>query len=84
METIDDKYSANELTNYKSGVNLGYSMESWNMNPRVIETINSIVRQNPHSAFCRGVNKGLERAVLEQDKEQNDQFDSRMSELNKP
>ena len=83
METIVDNNSANELINFKSGVNLGYSLASWGGSPNTIETINSIVRNNPQSAFCRGLDKGYERAVFDRQNDMSPDSDSRMSELDR-
>lgn len=81
METINDKYSASDLINFKSGVNLGYSLGSWKRSPEVIESVNSLIRNNPQSAFYRGVNKGYERAILERKNEVSLDNYNRMSEL---
>ena len=83
METINDKYSASDLINFKSGVNLGYSLGSWKRSPEVIESVNSLIRNNPKSAFYRGVYKGYERAVHERNNEVPVDKNDRMSELSR-
>jgi len=83
METINDKYSAFDLINFKSGVNLGYSLGSWKRSPEVIDSVNSLIKNNPQSAFYRGVIKGYERAVLELNNEVPLDGKNRMSELSR-
>mgnify|MGYP000321336037 CR=1 FL=1 len=83
METINDKHSASDLINFKSGVNLGYSLGLWKRSPEIIESVNSLIKNNPQSAFYRGVNKGYERAVLELNNEVLLGKNNRMSELSR-
>lgn len=83
MNTIDDSVTTADLTNFQSGVNLGYSLGTWNNDQKVIDRVLSISNNNPQSPFCRGLNKGFEKTLLDKDKNQNHQFDERMSELKK-
>ena len=81
MKTTDDNYTATEIINFQSGVNLGYSLGLWNENPEVIQTVNSIANKNTHLPFCRGLNKGYERAMLDRREEKHFVRDKRMNEI---
>jgi len=83
MESKEDKNVATELINFKSGINLGYSLASLDGDPNIINTIKSIVSNNPQSAYCRGINKGYERAILDRQNEMTLDSDNRMQELTK-
>lgn len=81
MNTLDDNYTASEIINFQSGVNLGHSLGSWNENPELIQIVNSIAKRNPHLSFCRGITKGYERALLDRSKEKHSELDQRMNEI---
>ena len=81
METLDNKDTASEIINFQSGVNLGYSLGLWNETPEVIQTVNTIANKNSHLPFCRGLNKGYERAMLDRREEKHFVRDQRMNEI---
>ncbi len=81
MKTIDDNYTASDMIDFQSGVNLGYSLGEWNENPEIIQTVNLIAKRNPHLTFCRGITKGYEKALLDRSKEKHSELDQRMNEI---
>ncbi len=81
METKDDNYTASDMVNFQSGVNLGYSLEEWGESPELVQTVNSIAKRNAHLTFYRGITKGYERALLDRSKEKHSELDQRMSEI---
>ena len=81
MKTLDNNYTASEIINFQSGVNLGYSLGLWNETTEVITTVNSIANKNSHLPFCRGLNKGYERAMLDRSQEKQSGLDQRMNEI---
>lgn len=81
MKTLDDNYTASDMTDFQSGVNLGYSLGEWNENPELIQTVNSIAKRNPHLTFCRGITKGYERALHDRSQEKHSELDQRMNEI---
>ncbi len=83
MEAIYDNYSASDAVNFQSGVNLGYSLKSWNGKSKVLESVSAIIKRNPNSPFCRGISLGVEKAIQDIEKNNPDHFNDRMSELRK-
>lgn len=81
MKTQDENYTASEIVNFQSGVNLGHSLGLWNENPELIKIVNSIAKRNPHLSFCRGITKGYERALLNRSKDKHSELDQRMNEI---
>jgi hypothetical protein len=83
MKTIDNNILGSDLTNFHSGVNLGYSLGSWNEDADIIKSVNSIAERNSHSPFCRGIITGYERAMLDHRQEKHFERDQRLKELHK-
>lgn len=81
MKTTDENYSATDMVNFKSGVELGYSLAIWNEDPEVLKSVNSLVFRYKQHPFCRGLRLGFDKAQIDQKREKKNSNELRMGEL---
>lgn len=79
MKTTKENYTISDTINFKSGVNLGYSLGTWHDDPEILKTANSLVFRYQQHPFCRGLKVGFDKAHLhkrlEKEAKKNDRMD---------
>jgi len=81
MKTSEDNYTATDLVNFKSGVELGYSLAIWNEDQEILKSVNSLVFRYKEHPFCRGLRLGFDKAQIDQKRDKEVLSDERMDEI---
>ena len=81
MKTKKENYTATDMVNFKSGVELGYSLGTWNEDPEVLQSMNSLVSRYTEHPFCRGLKAGFEKAQIDKVHVKEAQKEERMNEV---
>ena len=81
MKTKKENYTISDTINFKSGVELGYSLGTWNEDPEVLKSMNALVSCYTEHPFCRGLKAGFERAQVDKIRVNEAQKEERMNEV---
>ena len=81
MKTKDENYLVTDMVNFKSGVELGYSLAIWNEDPEVLKSVNLLVFRYKEHPFCRGLRLGFDKAQIDQKRGKKNSNELRMGEL---
>jgi len=81
MKTKKENYTATDMVNFKSGVELGYSLAIWNEDPEILKSVKALVFRYKEHPFCRGLRLGFDKAKMDQKREKESRSKERMDEI---
>lgn len=81
MKTTDDNLTASDIINFKAGVELGYSLGTWNEDAEVLKSVNALVFRYQNHPFCRGLRGGFDKANLDKKLAKDKEIEERMDDV---